>query len=468
MRKLTLKELQTKLFNGEATSVQATQSVLEQIAAQDQQIKAYVSVFKEQALQKAAQADEKLKTGASASLLGIPLSIKDNLDLLGTAMTCGSKIMQSYISSWTARAVQKLQDAGAVIVGKTNLDEFAMGSSTENSALQKTANPWNIEYVPGGSSGGAAASVAADECFGALGSDTGGSLRQPAAFCGVVGLRPTYGAVSRQGLAAFASSLDQIGPIAKTVEDAALLFNVIAGYDENDPTSVNMTHPDYTALLGKDIKGLKIAVIKEPSNAAAQSAIAELKNQGALITEIELPNFQYAPMAYYLISAAEASSNLARFDGVRFGYRSKDFKDSLELYQRSRAEGLGEEVKRRLMIGAYALSAGQYNNYFLKAQKVRTVIIQDYAKVLAQYDAVVSVYGTAFKFGAARDNAFDANDASAVTPALAGLPAVSVPCGLLDGLPVGLQIVTRAFQEQKLLQIASAVERNSKFERLSL
>lgn len=480
MHKLTLKELRTKLINGETTAVLATQDVLKQILAKEPQIKAYLNVFKDQALKQAEQADKKLQKDAAAAykaqpLLGIPLSIKDNLNLLSTEMTCASKIMKGYVSCYTATAVQKLQDAGAVILGKTNLDEFAMGSSTENSAFQKTANPWDAERVPGGSSGGSAAAVAADECFGSLGSETGGSLRQPAAFCGVVGLRPTYGLVSRNGLTAFASSLDQIGPITKTVEDAALMLNVLAGNDALDPVSVNLPPQDYTALLAKEIKNIKIAVLKgfeniEPGvQQAVQTAIAELKDQGAIIEEIEIPVFKYAPAVYYVISAAEASSNLARIDGVRFGQRTKGPKDAVEMYKRSRGEGFGAEVKRRLMLGTYFLSTGRYTEYFLQAQKVRTLIREDYAKIFAQYDAVLSptAFSTAFKFGSKASDLFSA-DLAAIPASLAGLPAISVPCGIADGLPVGLQLVAKEFEEQKLLQIAAAVERSSKFERIHL
>jgi len=485
MHKLTLKELRTKLINGETTAALATQDVLKQILAKEPQVRAYLSVFKEQALRQAEQADRKLqKEGAAAyktqPLLGIPLSIKDNMNLLNTETTCASKILKGYISRYTATAVQKLQDAGAVILGKTNLDEFAMGSSTENSAWQKTTNPWNSECVPGGSSGGAAASVAADECFGALGSDTGGSIRQPASFCGVVGLKPTYGVVSRYGLVAFASSLDQIGPLTKTVEDAGLILNVIAGHDAQDSTSVALPPQDYTALLTRDIKGLKIAVITElmgdgiEANVrqTIQTALDALKKQGAVITEIKMPSFKYALAAYYLVATSEASANLARFDGVRFGHRSKGAKDVLELFKRSRAEGFGPEVKRRIMLGTYALSAGYYDAYYLKAQKVRTVIKQDYAKAFAQYDAVISPTSpsVAFKFGDKVNNPLSMylSDIATIPVNLAGLPGISVPCGLADGLPVGLQIVAQEFAEQKLLQIAAAVERAGKFERIHI
>ena len=339
---------------------------------------------------------------------------------------------------------------------------------------------WNSECVPGGSSGGAAASVAADECFGALGSDTGGSIRQPASFCGVVGLKPTYGVVSRYGLVAFASSLDQIGPLTKTVEDAGLILNVIAGHDAQDSTSVALPPQDYTALLTRDIKGLKIAVITElmgdgiEANVrqTIQTALDALKKQGAVITEIKMPSFKYALAAYYLVATSEASANLARFDGVRFGHRSKGAKDVLELFKRSRAEGFGPEVKRRIMLGTYALSAGYYDAYYLKAQKVRTVIKQDYAKAFAQYDAVISPTSpsVAFKFGDKVNNPLSMylSDIATIPVNLAGLPGISVPCGLADGLPVGLQIVAQEFAEQKLLQIAAAVERAGKFERIHI
>jgi aspartyl-tRNA(Asn)/glutamyl-tRNA(Gln) amidotransferase subunit A len=482
MQHLTLKELQKKLRDGETTAVEATQKVLAQIQKHEPVIKAYLRVFAEDALEQAHKADELLKKSAvpEAPLLGIPLAIKDNMNLLNTETTCASKILQGYISPYTATAVQKLQAAGAVIVGKTNLDEFAMGSSTENSAFQQTTNPWDKERVPGGSSGGAAAAVAADECFGCLGSDTGGSIRQPASFCGVVGLKPTYGLVSRCGLVAFASSLDQIGPLAKTVEDAALLLNVIAGYDAQDSTSVKQPDKDYTEFLERDIKGKKIAVIKEllgdgidsAVRQTIQTALDRLKEQGAIIEEIEMPSFKYALAAYYLVATSEASANLARFDGVRFGRRSKNTQDMLELFKKSRAEGFGAEVKRRIMLGTYALSAGYYDAYYLKAQKVRTVIKQDYRKAFARYDAVLSPTSpsAAFKFGEKVNDPLSMylSDIATIPVNLAGLPGISVPCGLAAGLPVGLQLVADEFAEQKLLQIAAAVERGSRFERIRL
>ncbi|GBR77359.1 aspartyl/glutamyl-tRNA amidotransferase subunit A [Candidatus Termititenax dinenymphae] len=480
MHKLTLKEIQNKLQNKEISSVEITKAVLAQVQKQEPQIKAYLQVQEKAALEQAQKADAATGDQKDKPLLGVPLAIKDNMNLLGTETTCASKILKGYVSPYTATAVKKLLDAGAVIIGKTNLDEFAMGSSTENSAFQKTTNPWNKDCVPGGSSGGAAAAVAADECFGCLGSDTGGSIRQPASFCGVVGLKPTYGLVSRFGLVAFASSLDQIGPLTKTVEDAAILLNVIAGYDAKDSTSMDLPSQDYTKLLAQDIKGKKIAVIKELLGAGIdanvrqtiQTAIDNLKAQGAIIEEVEMPSFKYALATYYLVATSEASANLARFDGVRFGYRSKNPKDVLELFKKSRAEGFGAEVKRRIMLGTYALSAGYYDAYYLKAQKVRTVIKQDYAKAFAKYDAVLSPTSpsTAFKFGEKTDNPLSMylSDIATIPVNLAGLPGISVPCGLADGLPVGLQLVTNEFEEQKLLQIAAAVERGSKFERIHL
>ncbi|MDR1453289.1 MAG: Asp-tRNA(Asn)/Glu-tRNA(Gln) amidotransferase subunit GatA [Candidatus Margulisbacteria bacterium] len=487
MQHLTLKELQKKLRGGETTAVEAAQKVLTQIQKHEPVVKAYLQVFAADALAQAQKADELLRaTGGDEAdrrerpLLGIPLAIKDNMNLLNTETTCASKILQGYISPYTATAVQKLQAAGAVIVGKTNLDEFAMGSSTENSAFQQTTNPWDKERVPGGSSGGAAAAVAADECFGCLGSDTGGSIRQPASFCGVVGLKPTYGLVSRYGLIAFASSLDQIGPLAKTVEDAALLLNVIAGYDTLDSTSVKQPVKDYTELLDQDIRGKKIGVIKELLGSGIDDAVRQtihtaldsLKKQGAIIEEVEMPSFQHALAAYYLVATSEASANLARFDGVRFGHRSQNARDMLELFKKSRAEGFGAEVKRRIMLGAYALSAGYYDAYYLKAQKVRTVIKQDYHKAFARYDAVLSPTSPsiAFKLGEKINDPLSMyfSDIATIPVNLAGLPGISVPCGAVDGLPVGLQLVADEFAEQKLLQIATAVERGSQFERIRL
>ncbi|MDR2431007.1 MAG: Asp-tRNA(Asn)/Glu-tRNA(Gln) amidotransferase subunit GatA [Candidatus Margulisbacteria bacterium] len=482
MHKLSLKEARRKLWRGETTSELLTENVFQQIQAHEPVVQAYLSIYREQALAQAKAADERLKKGDTdgAPLLGLPLALKDNLNLAGTETTCASKILKGYISRYTATAVQKLLDAGAVITGKLNLDEFAMGSSTENSALQKTTNPWDKERVPGGSSGGAAAAVAADECFGSLGSDTGGSIRQPAAFCGIVGLKPTYGLVSRYGLVAFGSSLDQIGPLTKTVEDAALLLNVIAGYDEKDSTSVNRPPEDYTADLNSDIAGKRLAVIKELSGEgidagvrqAIEKMLDKLREQGAVIETVALPSFKYALAAYYLVATSEASANLARFDGVRFGHRNKSARGTLEMFKRSRAEGFGPEVKRRIMLGTYALSAGYYDAYYLKAQKVRTLIRQDYARAFAKYDAVLSPTSpsVAFKFGAKVNDPLSMylSDIATIPVNLAGLPGISVPCGLENKLPVGLQIATPEFTERKLLQIAAAAERSSGFERMHL
>ncbi|GBR75935.1 aspartyl/glutamyl-tRNA amidotransferase subunit A [Candidatus Termititenax persephonae] len=484
MQHLTLKELRDKLQKGETTAVEAVQKVFAQIRKHEPVIKAYLQTFEQAALGQAQKADELLKKSGTearpAPLLGVPLAVKDNLNLLNTETTCASKILRGYVSPYTATAVQKLIEAGAIIIGKTNLDEFAMGSSTENSAIQQTSNPWDTGRVPGGSSGGAAAAVAADECFGGLGSDTGGSIRQPAAFCGIVGLKPTYGLVSRYGLVAFASSLDQIGPLAKTVEDAAIILNVIAGYDAADSTSHARPPQDYTALLGQDIKGKKIALIKEllgdgiadTVRQAVETAADNLRTQGAVIETVSLPTFQHALAAYYLVATSEASANLARFDGVRFGYRQQSAKNVLELFKQSRAAGFGAEVKRRIMLGTYALSAGYYDAYYLKAQKIRTLIKQDYCRAFAQYDALISPTAptAAFKFGEKVGSPLSMylSDIATIPVNLAGLPGISVPCGLADGLPVGLQLVAAEFEEQKLLQIAAAVERGSKFARIRL
>jgi aspartyl-tRNA(Asn)/glutamyl-tRNA(Gln) amidotransferase subunit A len=477
LHQLTITEAKNKLKNKEITSVELTNAVFAQIEKQEPQIKAYLSLQKEQALQQAAKADTSLNRGDNAPLLGIPIAIKDNMNLIGTETTCASKILKGYISPYTATAVQKLIDAGAVIIGKTNLDEFAMGSSTENSAFQKTTNPWNTAYVPGGSSGGSAAAVSADECIASLGSDTGGSIRQPAAFCGVVGLKPTYGLVSRFGLVAFASSLDQIGPFTKTVADCALLTQAIAGYDPADSTSFNGNLPNFTGSLNKDVKGMKIAVVKDLIGEgidkgvrdAVHTALEKIKSLGVTVDEIEMPSFKYALATYYLVATSEASANLSRFDGVRFGHRQPDAPDLITMYSQTRDQGFGSEVKRRIMLGTYALSAGYYDAYYLKAQKVRTIIKQDYQKAFAKYDAVISPTSPTppFKFGDKVNDPLSMylSDIATIPVNLAGVPGISIPCGLANGLPVGLQIVTDAFQEEKLLQIANAFEKVCQFER---
>lgn len=467
---LTLVEAKQKLKNKEITSVALTEAVLAQIAKQEPEIKSYLLLTAELARKQAIAADALIAQGVDKPLLGLPIAIKDNMNLVDTETTCASKILKGYISAYTATAVQKLLDAGAVIVGKTNLDEFAMGSSTENSAFQKTTNPWDTARVPGGSSGGSAAAVAADECLAALGSDTGGSIRQPASFCGIVGMKPTYGLVSRFGLVAFASSLDQIGPMTKTVADAALLLSVIAGADQqHDSTSVDKPI-DFAADIGQSVKGMKIAVIKElmaegidaDVRAAMQIAIERIKSLGVIVEEIEMPSFKHALATYYLVATSEASANLARFDGVRYGYRTKDAKDLTEMMSKTRDEGFGSEVKRRIMLGTYALSSGYYDAYYLKAQKVRTLIARDYARAFKDYAAVIcpTSPSVSFKFGDKVNDPLSMylSDIATIPVNLAGVPGISIPCGLAQGLPVGLQMVTSHFSERTLFKLAAAFE----------
>jgi aspartyl-tRNA(Asn)/glutamyl-tRNA(Gln) amidotransferase subunit A len=408
---------------------------------------------------------------------GIPIAIKDIINVMGQPCTCASKILNGYRAPYDATVIQKLRAAGAIPFGKTNLDEFAMGSSTENSAVKSTRNPWDLSRVPGGSSGGSAAAVAADEAFGGLGSDTGGSIRQPAALCGVVGLKPTYGRVSRFGLVAFASSLDQIGPVTKTVRDAALIMNAIAGYDPQDSTSLNEPVPDYVANLGNDLRGIRLGVPKEymiegidpQVRGAIDAAVKQLSSLGAEIVEVSLPGTGYAVAVYYIIATAEASANLARFDGVRYGYRAENPKDVLDLYGRTREEGFGPEVKRRIILGTYVLSSGYYDAYYLRALKVRELIRRDFTRVFENVDALISPTSpvAAFKLGERVADPLQMYLADIFTIAanLAGICGISIPCGFaeLDGhrLPIGLQLLGKPLDEARILQIAHAYEQST-------
>lgn len=480
MYRLTLKEALEKLNKKEISSLELTNAVLERIESQEKQINAYITVLKESALEQALAADKKRAAGENLPLLGVPIAIKDNMNLVGRETTCASKMLKGYKSVYTATVVQRLIDAGAVIIGKTNLDEFAMGSSTENSAIKNTVNPWSFDRVPGGSSGGSAAAVAADECIAAIGSDTGGSIRQPASFCGIVGMKPTYGTVSRYGLVALASSLDQIGPMTKTVEDAAILLNVLAGQDENDMTSIATGITDYGAEIGQDIKGLKIGVIKELMSdvidanvlAVINDALTKAAAAGAIIEEVSMPSFKYALSVYCLVATSEASANLARFDGVRFGHRNKEADNIDEMFSSSRDEGFGPEVKRRIMLGTHALSAGYYEDYYLKAQKVRTLIQNDYKKAFAKYDLLLSPTcpTVAFKFGEKVNNPLNMylSDIATIPLSLAGYAGLSLPCGLAENLPVGLQLSSNALQETKLFKAAAALEKIFGFKRKEL
>ncbi|MFH1362408.1 MAG: Asp-tRNA(Asn)/Glu-tRNA(Gln) amidotransferase subunit GatA [bacterium] len=476
MNKKTAHELHSLLINKEISSQELTKSVISQIDKAEGKIQAYVTVTKEEALKQARAADERIKKNENVTpLTGIPIAVKDNMCTKGTLTTCSSKILSNYLPPYDATIVTKLKQAGAVILGKTNMDEFAMGSSCENSGIHPTHNPWNTKTVPGGSSGGSAAAVAADECILATGSDTGGSIRQPASFCGVVGLKPTYGRVSRYGLVAFASSLDQIGPLSKDVTDTAIMMNAITGHDPKDSTSVDQPVPDYKKALVNDVKGLKIGVIKEllgqgidqEVKASVEAALKKLEELGAKIVEISMPSFEYAVSTYYLIAPAEASSNLARYDGVKFGQRSKDAKDLLSMYYQTRAEGFGQEVKRRIMIGTYALSAGYYDAYYLKALKVRTLIKQDFEKAFAKCDFLVSptAPSVAFKIGekTADPLAMYVSDIATIPVNLAGLPAISLPCGFSNSLPIGLQMIGQAFAEETILRAAFTFEQNTEW-----
>lgn len=460
------------LLRKDISSTELTKAYLARIKQVDPALQAYLTVLEDQALARAAEVDRKLSRGEEPGALeGIPMALKDNLCTEGIRTSCASKMLDSFIPPYSATVTGRLEAAGTIILGKVNMDEFAMGSSTENSYWAKTRNPWALERVPGGSSGGSAVAVAADEAAFSLGSDTGGSIRQPAAFCGVVGLKPTYGAVSRYGLVAFASSLDQIGPLTKTVEDNALVLNAIAGHDPLDSTSVAYDKPDYTGFLVNDIKGLKIGVPREYLGEGIDPEVAKvirtsldtLRDLGASVEECSLPHTEYAIPAYYLIATAEASSNLARYDGVRYGYRA-EAEEVLNMFKQTRAQGFGQEVKRRIMLGTYALSSGYYDAYYLKAQKVRTLIKQDFEQALDKFDVLVSptTPTPAFKFGEKADPlAMYLSDVTTVPVNLAGIPALSVPAGFVNGLPVGMQFMGKAFAEGMLYRVAYTFEQNT-------
>ncbi|WP_067839103.1 Asp-tRNA(Asn)/Glu-tRNA(Gln) amidotransferase subunit GatA [Amphibacillus sediminis] len=470
----TLKELQDKLHNKELTVTELVQAAYDQIDAVDDQIKAFLTLNKEAALEQAKQLDNETNQ-ADHLLFGIPIGIKDNMVTKGVRTTCASKFLDNFNDPlYNATVVEKLAEEKTVMIGKLNMDEFAMGSSNENSGYATTRNPWNIDYVPGGSSGGSAAAVAAREVFFALGSDTGGSIRQPAAFCGVVGLKPTYGLVSRFGLVAFASSLDQIGPITKTVEDNAHLLQAIVGHDPMDSTSANIDIPTYSDAFKQDVKGLKIAVPKEylsdqegVDQEVRESVLAALKvyeDLGATWEEVTLPHSKYAVAAYYLLASSEASANLARFDGVRYGVRSENADNMIDMFKKSRSEGFGDEVKRRIMLGTFALSSGYYDAYYKKAQKVRTLIKNDFDKVFENFDVIIgpTTPTPAFKVGEKVDDPLTmyANDILTIPVNLAGVPGMSIPCGFAKetGLPIGLQIIAKHFDESMIYRVAYAFE----------
>ena len=465
--RLTVHELLDKLRKGDITPGDATSAALDRIQSTEDSLKSFLHLDPDAAM---ARAQDLAGADKNLPLYGVPVAVKDNMCIKGAPCTCASKILDGWRPPYDATVVSRLEQAGAVILGKTNMDEFAMGSSCENSGYFPTRNPWDTDRVPGGSSGGSAASVAADQAFIALGSDTGGSIRQPAAFCGIVGMKPTYGAVSRYGLVAFASSLDQIGPLAKDVTDAALMLNVICGHDPADSTSVKRDYPDYTAALTGDVKGMKIGVIKELRGegiapgvlARVNEAIDVLAGQGAEVEEVSLPNVKYCVPTYYIIAPAEASSNLARYDGVQYGMRAPGAADMIDMYCRTRRDGFGDEVKRRIMIGTYVLSAGYYDAYYLRALKVRRLIAADFSKAFDTYDVLVSpaTPNTAFKIGELVDDPLQMylNDICTVPVNMGGLPGMSMSCGLADGLPVGLQFIGKPFDEPTVLRAAYAYE----------
>ena len=468
---LTVHELIEKIKNKELTVTEINQAYIDRINLREKDIQAFITVLDKEALERSKNISNNL-----SELAGIPIGIKDNICTKNIKTTCASKMLENFVSPYDATVVERLENKGLINIGKLNMDEFAMGGSTEYSAFKVTKNPWNLEAVPGGSSGGSAAAVAANMVPWALGSDTGGSIRQPASFCGVVGLKPTYGLVSRFGLVAFASSLDQIGPITKDVKDAAILLNVIAGHDEKDSTSENINSKDYTQCLQNNVKGLKIGVPKEyfgeginqEVKEKLQETIKKYKELGAEIEEFSLDIADYALATYYIIACAEASSNLGRFDGIRYTYRSPEAKTLKEIYKKSRSEGFGAEVKRRIILGTYVLSSGYYDAYYKKAQQVRTLVMNEFNKAFEKYDVIVTPTSptTAFKLGEKSTNPMEMYlaDICTVSVNIAGLPGMSIPCGIdSNGLPIGMQIIGKKFDEETIIKTAYAYEQETKF-----
>ena len=474
---LTVHELMDKLNKKEITSEDITKSYVSRINEKEDNVEAFVTVLSEEAENKAKEIDQKIEKGEITNkLAGIPIGIKDNICTKGIKTTCSSKMLEDFISPYDATVMDKINAENLITIGKLNMDEFAMGGSTENSYFKKTKNPWNLNKVPGGSSGGSAAAVASQMVPWALGSDTGGSIRQPASFCGVVGLKPTYGLVSRYGLVAFASSLDQIGPITKDVRDSAILLNIIAGHDEKDSTSVEMPKKDYEKALTGNIKGLKIGVpkeffgegINEEVKKSLKQAIETYKELGAEVEEFSLDIAKYALATYYIIACAEASSNLGRFDGIRYTYRAKDFKDLKDLYKKTRSEGFGAEVKRRIILGTYVLSSGYYDAYYKKAQQVRTLVMNEFNKGFEKYDVILTPTAptVAFGIGEKSNNPLEMYlaDICTVSINIAGLPGISVPCGIdNEGMPIGMQLIGNRFQEETILNAAYSFEQEYKF-----
>lgn len=474
--KLTAHELQGMLRKGETSSLEITESVFDQIKQEEEKIGAYITLTEKLAKEQANAVDEMVAHGDKLpSLAGISIAIKDVICTKNVLTTCGSQILRNFVPPYNATVVKKLNAQKIVMVGKTNMDEFAMGSSTENSSYKVTRNPWDLERIPGGSSGGSAAAVAADEAICSIGSDTGGSIRQPAALCGVVGMKPTYGRVSRYGLIAFASSLDQIGPFTKDVTDCALMMNVVCGHDPKDSTSADLSVPDFTQSLVHDVDGLKIGIPKEyfiegldkEVEGKVRTVIDVLADLGAEVQEISLPHTDYAVATYYIIAPAEASANLARYDGVRYGFRAENADNLIDMYKKTRSKGFGTEVKRRIMLGTYALSSGYYDAYYLKAQKARTLIKEDFDKAFEEVDVIITPTSPtpAFKIGEKVDDPLQMylSDIFTISANLAGIPGISIPCGFTEeNLPVGLQVLADAFDEETLIRVAYTYEQNSK------
>lgn len=473
---LTAVELAGQIKSGKTTAVEAMEAVIANIDSKEEELNCYVTFDREAALSAAKEAQKKIEAGElTGPLAGVPIAIKDNMCTEGVLTTCSSKILGNFIPQFSSEAVKRIEEAGAVVIGKTNMDEFAMGSTTETSAYGPTKNPWNTEHVPGGSSGGSAAAVAANECFCALGSDTGGSIRQPASYCGVVGMKPTYGTVSRYGLVAYGSSLDQIGPLCKDVTDCATIMEVIASHDLKDSTSVERKDTDFTSALVDDVKGMRIGIPKDyfgegldpDVKASVLNAVEVLKAKGAIVEEFDLSLVEYAIPTYYTIAAAEASSNLERFDGVKYGYRAKDYEGLHNMYKKTRSEGFGPEVKRRIMLGSFVLSSGYYDAYYLKALRVKALIKKAFDEAFAKYDVIIGPAAptTAPKLGSSLSDPIKMylSDIYTISVNLAGLPGMTVPCGTdKNGLPVGMQLIGNCFEEKKLIQTAYTYEQSRK------
>ncbi len=474
---LTVHELKEKLEKKEITVTEITKAYIDRINEKEKDVQAFVTTLTDEAIEKSKKIEEEIENGKITSkLAGIPIGIKDNMCTKGIKTTCSSKMLENFVSPYDATVVEKINNENMINLGKLNMDEFAMGASTEYSYFKKTKNPWNLNKVPGGSSGGSAAAVAANLVPWALGSDTGGSIRQPSSFCGVVGLKPTYGLVSRYGLVAFASSLDQIGPITKDVQDAALLLNIIAGHDSKDTTSVNIEKKDYTASLKNDVKGLKIGIPKEyfgeginkEVKESLEKAIEKYKELGATVEEFSLDIADYALATYYIIACAEASSNLGRFDGIRYGYRTKNFSNLKDIYRNSRSEGFGAEVKRRIILGTYVLSSGYYDAYYKKAQQVRTLVKKEFEEAFKKYDVILTPTSptVAFDIGSRSNNPLEMYlaDICTVSVNIAGLPGISIPCGVdSEGMPIGMQLIGNYFAEETILNAAYTYEQAIKF-----